>query len=304
MKRLQSIFILVFAFLIALPIFTLNTEKNAISAIDNRALAQNPFDADYRAREGADLTQDIEDYVSDRLGLRDEMILGYTLMNDRLFKKMVHPIYTYGKDGQIFFKMQPKMEYGEFQQAFANMVVQVDRYCKARNVPFLFVFEPRKDSVLTEYLPAGVNYDNSWTRQLISNLEAQGVNCINNTDLLIEKSNGGETVFNQKYDAGHWNQLGGYYCTRQMLEEMRKQAPGIHVNDFSEFNVSEQLKTSLLVSEFPIHEMVPWFTKELELINKTDEFGAELERDSRYQTFGYYINPERLNEKSPRVLVF
>lgn len=304
MKRLQKITLIFFAILIALPILTFNFEKDAVSSIDNRMLAQNPFDLEYRTRAGADLSKDISNYVTDRIGLRDKMILGYTLLNDRLFGKMVHPTYTYGKDGYIFFKISENIQYGEFHEAFVDMVVQIQRYCEARNVPFLFVFEPRKDSVLTEYLPDGVHYDNSWSRQLLSSLEAKGVTCIDNTQLLIEKTEEGEAVFNQKYDAGHWNQLGGYYCTKQMLEAIQVYFPGTHVNDIEEFDISETLKTTLQVSEFPIHEMVPSFKKDIALEDRTAEFGAELVRDNTQRAFGYYVNPERLQEGSPRVLVF
>ena len=96
MKRIQIIMISLFFLILLVPLVTFNFEKNSISEIDNRLLAENPF-----AEEG-DLTENIENYINDRLGLRDKMILSYTVLNDRIFHKMVHPSYEYGKDGYVF----------------------------------------------------------------------------------------------------------------------------------------------------------------------------------------------------------
>lgn len=104
MKKIKAAVILLFIFLLFLPLCTFNWEKDAVSAIDNRSLAPNPFTKGETNRAGRDLTKDIEAFVSDRIGLRDPMILGYTLLNDRMFGKMVHPSYMYGKEGYVFFK--------------------------------------------------------------------------------------------------------------------------------------------------------------------------------------------------------
>ena len=87
-----------FCSILLLPVFTFNTKENAISEIDNRALAQNPLAVD----SGEDFTIAVENYVNDRIGFRNEMILDYTILNDKLFGEMVHPSYAYGKDGYVF----------------------------------------------------------------------------------------------------------------------------------------------------------------------------------------------------------
>ena len=61
-----------------------------MSEIDNRELAVNPL-----TNRGEDFTSDLENYVNDRIGFRNEMIYGYTVLNDKLFGKMVHPSYIY-----------------------------------------------------------------------------------------------------------------------------------------------------------------------------------------------------------------
>ena len=300
MKLIQILTVICFAAVLAVPLCTFNREENAVSLIDNRNLEENPF-------SGGDMSADeriekIENYVNDRIGLRDDMILSYTLMNDRLFHKMVHPTYTYGKDGYIFGAgLTVDHPYTEYHEAFADMVKKIQDYCEARGVPFLFVFEPGKPAVLTKYIPEGTNYDRAWVGRFLEALDKRGVHYIDNTDLMREKTEAGEAVFNQKYDANHWNDLGAYYGCSAILAEMKKDMPAVHVNTWDELSVSETLQTSLMVSEFPIHEMVPSFSiGSPENIADFPKYDKELYRDPSYHTFGYCRNEARIQEAADK----
>lgn len=299
MKCIKIIFTVLFAIILLIPIATFNFDEDAVSAIDNRQLAQNPLEAD------GDLTQNIQDYVNDRIGLRDEMILTYTLLNDRLFDKMVHPSYVYGKEGYVFGAgLDVETQYTEFHEAFADMVKKIQDYCDERNVPFLFVFNPAKPAVMTEYVPTGINYNRDWVEQFFDALDKRGVRYLDNTAVLREKFEEGIMVFNQKYDANHWNDWGAYYGTQAMLEELRKDLPSIHITQTEELDISETLETSLPVSEFPINEMVPAITVKTPVQNISGVYSKELELNPSYKTFGYYVNQTRLEEGAPRALVF
>ena len=101
MKIIKIFTILIFFSLIIVPIVSFNFEPNSASTIDNRMLTENPFSAEALA-SGGDLTENIQSYVNDRIGFRDDMILAYTVLNDKIFGKMTHPSYTYGKEGYVF----------------------------------------------------------------------------------------------------------------------------------------------------------------------------------------------------------
>ena len=103
MKKIRMAIIAMFAAALLAPVTAFNWEENVVSPIDNRALMNNPFGENYESESGS-LLSDLSAYVEDRIGFRDEMILGYTVLNDRLFHKMVHPTYDYGEDGYVFFK--------------------------------------------------------------------------------------------------------------------------------------------------------------------------------------------------------
>ena len=304
MKQIRIITLILFFAVIVIPVSAFNFQEPSVSLIDNRELAANPFSDEMLGK--GDLTENVGNYVNDRIGFRDDMILAYTVLNDRVFHKMVHPSYVYGKDGYVFGAgLAVNNPYTDYHEAFADMVKKIQDYCDARDVPFLFVFEPAKPAVLTEYIPAGTNYDRSWVEEFLAALEERGVRYIDNTILLREKTEAGEAVFNQKYDANHWNALGAYYGVNAILEELQEDIPTVHVNQPEELIVSETLQTSLPVSEFPIHEMVPSIGIDMEVnTEQYDLYADELERHPSYQGFGYYVNEERIKEGAPRALVF
>lgn len=64
-----------FFLLLMIPLITFNREENVVSGIDNRELTNNPFGSNYNGDEGVDLTDGIENYLEDRIGFRDDMIL-------------------------------------------------------------------------------------------------------------------------------------------------------------------------------------------------------------------------------------
>lgn len=304
MKRIAEIvFIIAFVTIIVLPLAFFNHEENAVSEIDNKVLTENPLRS---TQSVEDLTDSIEQYVSERIGFRDDMIIGYTVGNDVLFGEMVHPTYMYGKDGYIFFKASAPRIYGEYDDAFVNMVREIQKYCDSRGMPFVFVFEPSKLSVYKDKLPDGYNYNNDWVGILLSKLDASGVNYADNLEEMTECYEEDIPVFNVKYNAGHWNDTGAFYGMNNALKKLKQYDNKVHVNDLSEFIIEQELNTTLPVSEFPIHEYEPKYSirNSEEIIDNTRLYRDELMLNEDYQYFAYYINRQRLKEGSPKALVF
>lgn len=303
MKFIKLFTAIVFSALLLVPVFTFNRTEDAISYIDNRKLAGNPFSEESLAN--GDITKSIENYVNDRIGLRDKMIRCYTVLNDKLFHKMVHPSYAYGKNGYVFGAgLTVHERYTDFHRAFADMVKQIQDYCDARDVPFLFVFEPAKPAIFSEYIADGIKYNRDWVDEFLQALDERGVRYLDNTVTLQQKKDEGEVVFNQKYDANHWNDWGAYYGTNAILQELQKDIPQIHVNQSEELIVSYETQKSLLVSEFPINEQVPVIAFDNSTKSITEEYQSELEIDPAHPAFMYTINPKRLQEGAPKALVF
>ena len=98
MRYIKKVFLAIMVVMLLLPLLAFNLEKDSISPIDNRKLTEFQLDA-------PDKTEMLNSYVKDRIGFRSGSIDLYTELNDKLFGEMVHPSYTYGKDGYVFFKL-------------------------------------------------------------------------------------------------------------------------------------------------------------------------------------------------------
>ena len=73
------------------------------SEIDNKVLINFPFGENYQGT--GDISADLESYVQERIGFRNEMILINLTAQKLLFGEMVHPIYMYGKTATSFLKL-------------------------------------------------------------------------------------------------------------------------------------------------------------------------------------------------------
>ena len=295
-KIFRYLYILAFLGLLLIPLFLVNDQRNAKSLLDNRTLAEFP------EFESEDFTKGVEKYLQDRIGFRDYMVAGYQSLNDTLSGELTHPLFTYGQDGYIFFKMHDNIKYGSYHQSFADAVVKMKDYCESRGIPFYFVFDPEKISVYRRYLPAGVNYNDEWVDELLTNLKDNGVNVINNRDILIEKSSD-EQVFNRKYDPGHWNDLGCFYGTNNLWSAVNEDFPSVSEYSLDEFSVENEYEGFLTNSYFRIDEEVPFFKLKTYWNDISEEYDG-IKQNPRYPYFKYVINDAPNADKYPRMLVF
>lgn len=306
MKKIKVITLFIFSIIILLPLCKFNFKENSSSSIDNRMLANNPFTKDF-LQHPRGLISNIENYLNDRIGFRDQMIKTYTIMNDKLFAKMVHPSYTYGKDGYIFGAGLTTIDnqYSDFHDSFVNMVEKIQQYCSERNIPFLFVFNPAKPAIYSEYIADGVNYSRAWVDQLFAKLQEKKVNYLDNTLVFKEKKEAGEIIFNKMYDANHWNDLGAYYGTNAIISKLQQYFPNLQQNNLDDLVLSEDRMTSLPVSEFPIDELVPRINIPFDKIeNLTDAYKEHLNLDEKYDAFLYLRNENKLYQSKVNALVF
>lgn len=302
MKGVKVFTLIVFFAIIAVPLALFNFKPGAVSDIDNRKLAENPFGSG--ADKSVNLQKRIDNYVNDRIGLREEMIQGYTILNDLLFHKMVHPSYIYGKDGYIFGAgITTKNDFGEYHIVLADMIKKIQDYCTQRKVSFVLMFDPSKPSILTDKLPSSVNYDRGAVEQFLKELDKRGVNYVDNTTYLKQINDSGIAVFNKKYDANHWNDDGAFYGTQNVLKKLKETNPSVHINEQSEFNISTDTAKYLSLSRFPINETVPKYTAKLGTSDLYRDY-SDLTLDKNYHSFSYTVNKTRKNEGCPKALIF
>lgn len=294
MKKIKKVFVFVICIVIVLPVINFNFESPSVSEIDNRNLTEFDIHCDDRAGM-------VDSYIKDRVGFRNEMLNSFTVMNDKVFSEMVHPSYTYGRDGYVFLKVAQENLDTEFIDAFCVYLKKVQIYCEKRGVPFIYCLNPGKISVYSEYLPQGYNYQNKFITYMEQVLKEQGVNYISNYELLKEKSRE-ELVFNKKFDAGHWNDLGAFYGVNHILNKVGEYFPNVRENKKEDFEITTTVEESLPVSYFKIHEEVPQFvSKEAQKLKNLTEKYSAIKLNSEHRSFVYIENEK---EQLPTILFF
>lgn len=304
MKKYQIALIAVFFALLLLPMAAFTREENIASKIDNRMLANNPFGPNAVIDSETGLSGAVERYVSDRIGYRTEMIRLYTQLSDKLFGVMVHPSYTYGRNGHVFLPDPGDgPELSDLKRTFADMVIRIQHYCDQRGVPFLFAFDPIKNAVYRDELPVGMNFNNDWKEEFFALLDQGGVNYVDTTDTLIQKRQDGQVVFNRKFNAGHWNNCGAFFGVNHMLAALEGDFPALTPNRMEDFFIWTRLDATLPASEFPIHEFETIYEYRCRVDDLTNTLAGEVKLDPQYTYFRYTVNPDQLEKGAPRTLV-
>lgn len=261
-KWTERLFCLVFAAMLVLPLVTMNFQKEQISEIDNAYLPELEFSPTRQ------FLREVEDYVNARMGFRTEILDLYQKLNDKVFGLMEHPLYMYGKDGHVFFRMDTYVK--DFQRMnldpewtahFADNIQNLERIAEERGIGFIYMLLPDKKTVYAEYFPDTIlQMDNeSRTDQVLRALDARGVNTFYPKDLLLAAK---ETmpVANKKYDAGHWNENGAFVTYRALMDgPMREFYPEIEPIEAEDFRVVDLHQYTLAVSRFIIDEWVPHY---------------------------------------------
>ncbi len=286
MKTVKIIFLCAVADFILSALFFTNTNPDAVSEIDNRALVK--------------WKGDINPYFQDRIGFRDKMINFYTVYNDRVFNEMVHPAYEYGKDGYVFFRFGKEGNDEEFVDLFCRYLRQVQDYCTQRGVYFLYVYNPSKTSVYTQYLAKGYHYEGLVYSRMKEKLAEYGVHYVDNLSYLKELSKTLQ-VFNPKYDAGHWNDVGAFYATNHILSRIALDFPAVKTYELSDFKRDIVTQRSLPVSLFVVNEDVPDYTLRGDTAKDISENYHGVERHPQYQYFAAYQTDDNLR---PDVVFF
>jgi hypothetical protein len=295
-KILNFIYVACFLLALIIPFYGTNTRKGVASDFDNRMLVEFPE----IGHENYEV--EVESYLRDRIGFRDQFVTGYQKINDLFSGELTHPIYTYGQDGYMFFNMHYNIQYSEYHDLFVSSVVKMKEYCDARGISFFFMFDPEKISVYRQYLPNGVNYNDEWVEELLSKLRKQDVTVVDNREMLSRIS-AREQVFNRQYDAGHWNDIGAFYATNNLWCAIRKDYSNVTPYSPEDFSITTVVAKYLPSSRFLVNEEVPKYSLKGQWKDLTSNVKS-VKRDSRFNAIKYFVNTSEKAKMYPKLLVF
>ena len=248
-KIINKLFISLFLTVIALPLVFTNFHKDAVSMLDNRALAKYPFTS---TEEGERFTVAVDNYFNDRIGFRKQFISINSMFDYYMFKKSPNERVILGNQGWLFYNSDAihdghtiDMYLGEYRysteelQQIAENLASASDYLESIKCEFILFIAPNKESVCSEYMPddykSAKRSEESATEQLISYLRK-------NTDIRIVwpykdiinyVNNHPDKNAYFKTDT-HWNHLGAYIGAKALLDELNVALPSPDEIDFSE----------------------------------------------------------------------
>lgn len=296
MRKIQIFSICMFITILAVPIVTMNTKKEQVSEIDNRNLTEFP-----QINLEGGVREQFEAYVNDRIGFRNEMIRFYTVANDKLFHKMVHPSYTYGKDGYVFMHMPFEQLNKNHLDTYAEFVKKMQQDCEKQGIVFEYWLNPSKITVYNEYLPEGANVKDENTQYLLKKLEENNVEYWYSKELLRNAKKDIQ-VYNKKYDAGHWNDNGGFLAAQEIQQKLIDRGVAIEKIKKEDYEISQLKFDTLPVSYFPISDTTDIYNPKNQTARQTDTYDNQVELDPQFSEFSHYENPKK--QKSPKLLMF
>lgn len=303
MKKNESIiFIAVVLIVISIPGVFTNTQPNQTSQMDNRMLQEFP------GSESEEFQKDVELYLSDRVGFRENLITLYQILCDKVFSKLVYPLYEYGKDGHVMMNYDlTTYQHADVDQDYVENLGEylksLEDFCGNMGSEFLFFLCPNKESIYSEYFPDGYLVKDQPNRsdRIVEALTEKKVPFIFPRELFIELKHE-ELLYNRKYDAAHWNDTGCFYGNREIINYFNKSFPTMGELRKDEFQINEVVQKYLKNSYFRIDEKVPDYTlKKADSIEEPDTF-SQIDLTAPQLHHQYYRNTE--NQELPRILIF
>ncbi|NMB13932.1 MAG: hypothetical protein GX985_01575 [Gallicola sp.] len=304
----KKIFIGILLIIILIPIVNLNTEENQVSTIDNRTLTDLFPEDTTSQKQNLDfhlMSMQFEDYLSDRIGFREEMLGIYGNGYNSIFGVLKHPSYEYGKEKEVFYSYAAEPADKEFVDNFNNFMGTVQRYLEVRGIDFVFAANPSKNDIYPEKLPDSVHTSYGNMEYLRTLLPNNFFTSIDNVEYL-QNVDAQERIFDEQYDVGHWTDYGAILGISNMIEPMREKHPNIGSISFEEYQKEKIVQEYLPNSKIKINqEITKYHSKNPQHVNPKEYQAAlknELKLHPTHSTLRIDQNPN--NPDAPSLLIF
>lgn len=298
MKKARWFFLVLILMILLIPAGLFQRAKNYYSDIDNRNLAELSSPTDFDT-----LTRELKTYTNERIGLRNEMIYTYNLLNMKLFGVFSHPDYELGKNGEFFPDIIENQYYDAYRQTFVTALDKMNKYCEARGIKFYLLFDPNKISIYPENMPEGVNYTSQWVEDFFHGCDEIGLTYINNYEYFKEIKDEVK-LYNSKEDVTHWNDMGAFLGCNHALRVIQKDFPAVEENRLEDMEVGTELIHTLQNSNYVIDETVPKIEMETTWVNQGEAEGAVLQKDSTFANFAHFVTTNEADKVKPKIMAF
>ena len=207
-----SVFVIfVFGFAAALII----RNDKAFSETENRNLAQKP-DVNWQDIKDGKFSEGLENYISDQLFAKDELVTLKTDLDRLLGKSFQNGVYFVNDNGRIRYVQQ----YKENLTQLKENVGCLNDFAEGLDIPADFVLVPNASMNMLSKLPAGADCDDqAESIKYVESLVSGKISFYPMTDVMSKN-----TDYYYKTDH-HWNNDGAYAAVGEYLRQSGQIAP-------------------------------------------------------------------------------
>lgn len=240
MKKKAFIFIFLILICLPYPVWAAVSSLLDQTNYEKRELAEVP---DLKTTALSDYTEGLELYINDRLPFRNELLTGYSTLDLALFRSTTADRrVVLGKEDWLFYHEEeaedPIRQYlgqgvpdEEMLEQIAENLTRIRDGLAAEGKEFIIFIAPNKERIYSEYMPAyyGAPAEEYPVSRIVSYLQAH-------TDLTVvypyEEIMQAKAAFAGRYPLyyktdTHWNAIGAYVGTRELLRSMGVDLPGL-----------------------------------------------------------------------------
>lgn len=246
-KKKEKILISLFFIIIGFPyiVWFFIADYVDVGNYEKRELAKKPVLEWERINE---VSVDVENYVNDYLPFRNQMIRFHNILEYYIFNNSNNDSVIIGKEGWLFYKESEEsssmecykgtnlFSEDELQQMLDNLIITRDNLAK-EGCEFILFIPSNKERIYAEYVPdyygePAVEYA---TLQLVNYVKDNSdIRVVYPYEAMMEAKEAlKEDVFLYHKTDTHWNELGGYVGTAELLKELGIDMPALEDKDIS-----------------------------------------------------------------------
>lgn len=240
-----------FVIFLWLPLFLMNLPRSTeTGSSEKRVLASKPELKELSFRAISNYTKRFERYFNDHFGLRNMLVSLNSIIHVKLFG--ISPIKSVivGKQGWLFFNdskdgvgLQDYAGEGSFKteevELIRHKIVSLNERLRKKNIHFLLVLVPDKQTVYPEYFPLLVSRKKSTvTRidQVCEGLKGSGVDLVDLRTKMWSSKGSYQYPLYYRTDT-HWNNIGAFLGYEEIIRHVRNYYPQVDRAKLSFFDV-------------------------------------------------------------------
>lgn len=284
-NSLNVLLIIIFLFLLIIPLVFADYPGGKVSIVENRYLASFPSLHNESLKQNLhSLHQGLNNWINDNAGGRVIASDLITKIQYYCFGISAKSDSLIGKDKWFFYYTPEILD--DFTGTnvpinptllsnTCNNMSSISTYLSSKGITTLFVLIPDKKTIYREQYPSGIKnpygiYASDQIQEYLNN------NSILNyfdlrSFLFMNKSKG--TLYSQQIDNAHWNYLGAFLGTTEICKELSKYDSRIKVQDLKDCTIIYSEEKTLFNGSIPISESCPFVSTGFEkAITNDDSF--------------------------------